>query len=108
MQSCAMQMGDSCLFQAGGFSANGQPIDQVHHLLRSQLEVLDAEDVGYGMDLRLRPGYLVRSLDIAVSCTIALSQRWDLLIAIHVLDRFMYICIYIYIYICIDICFTWV
>ncbi|CAL1147608.1 unnamed protein product [Cladocopium goreaui] len=42
---------------AGGFSANGQPIDQVHHLLRSQLEVLDAEDVGYGMDLRLRPGY---------------------------------------------------
>ena len=41
-------------FQAGGFSANGQPIDQCHHLLRAKFEEVDAEDVGYGMDLRKR------------------------------------------------------
>ncbi|CAK8989314.1 Uncharacterized protein (Fragment), partial [Durusdinium trenchii] len=30
---------------AGGFSANAQPVDQLHHLLRARMEVVDAEEI---------------------------------------------------------------
>ncbi|CAK9055725.1 unnamed protein product [Durusdinium trenchii] len=43
------------VFEAGGFSANGQPVDQIHHLLRARLELTDADDVQCHADLRKRP-----------------------------------------------------
>ncbi|CAK8993087.1 unnamed protein product [Durusdinium trenchii] len=43
--------------EAGGFSANGQPIDQVHHLLRARLELVDADDIACESDLHRRPRY---------------------------------------------------
>lgn len=51
--ACAMnmQLGD---LQCGGWSANGQPCDQFHHLVRSRLEVLDCDDVGCVSDMRAR------------------------------------------------------
>lgn len=45
--------------QAGGFSANAQPIDQVHHLLRSRLDHADAADLGCAADVRARESFLV-------------------------------------------------
>ena len=44
--------------EAGGFSANGQPIDQVHHLLRARLELVDADDIACESDLHRRPPLL--------------------------------------------------
>lgn len=40
--------------QPGGFSANAQPIDQVHHVLRARLDLCDASDLGCQADLRSR------------------------------------------------------
>lgn len=40
--------------QAGGFSANAQPVDQVHHLLRARLDYVDSDIVGCEADLSKR------------------------------------------------------
>ena len=40
--------------QAGGFSANAQPVDQVHHLLRARLDYVDSDIVGCEADLSRR------------------------------------------------------
>lgn len=41
--------------QVGGWSANGQPVDQLHHLLRYRMDLVDCSDVGWSADLRQRP-----------------------------------------------------
>lgn len=43
--------------QAGGFSANAQPVDQVHHLLRARLDYVDSDIVGCEADLSKRERY---------------------------------------------------
>ncbi|CAK9041930.1 unnamed protein product [Durusdinium trenchii] len=43
--------------QAGGWSANAQPIDQVHHILRMRLDMSDSSDLGCLPDLRDRDRY---------------------------------------------------
>lgn len=48
-------------WQAGGFSANAQPIDQVHHILRTRLDMADASDLGCPPDLRDRERSLARA-----------------------------------------------
>ena len=45
--------------QPGGFSANAQPVDQVHHLLRSRLELTDSDSVGCNADMAQRSSYLL-------------------------------------------------
>ena len=40
--------------QAGGFSAHGQPVDQLHHILRARLDLVDSDDVACPADLRDR------------------------------------------------------
>eukprot|EP00435_Cladocopium_sp_Y103_P023101 s4195_g5.t1 len=45
--------------QPGGFSANAQPVDQVHHLLRSRLELTDSDSVGCNADMAQRASALV-------------------------------------------------
>lgn len=40
--------------QAGGFSAHGQPVDQLHHILRARLDLVDSNDVDCPADLRDR------------------------------------------------------
>ena len=45
--------------QAGGFSAHGQPIDQVHHMLRARMDLTDSTDVGCNADIRSRPRFSV-------------------------------------------------
>ena len=41
----------------GGWSANGQPVDQLHHVFRRKMAQVDAEYLGYKADLRKRPAY---------------------------------------------------
>ena len=48
------QLGDQ---QCGGWSANCQPCDQFHSLLRSRLELLDADGIGCTADMRQRQPY---------------------------------------------------
>lgn len=43
--------------QCGGWSANGQPCDQIHHMLRSRLDLVDAAAVECGPNLKARPRY---------------------------------------------------
>ena len=43
--------------QCGGWSANGQPCDQIHHMLRSRLDLVDAEAIECGPNLKARPRY---------------------------------------------------
>ena len=40
--------------QPGGFSANCQPVDQLHHLLRARMDIVDAESVGCPGDFASR------------------------------------------------------
>lgn len=44
--------------QAGGWSASCQPVDQIHSILRSKLDVVDASDAGCIPDLRSRRNIL--------------------------------------------------
>ena len=43
--------------QSGGWSACAQPCDQVHHLLRARLDLVDASEAGCYADLRSRRRY---------------------------------------------------
>lgn len=43
--------------QVGGWSANAQPCDQIHHLLRARFELVDCEDIDCSMNLRKRKRY---------------------------------------------------
>lgn len=38
----------------GGWSASGQPVDQIHSILRSKLDMVDAGDAGCIPDIRSR------------------------------------------------------
>ena len=41
----------------GGWSANGQPVDQLHHVFRRKMAQVDADYLGYKSDLRKRKSY---------------------------------------------------
>lgn len=43
--------------QIGGWSASNQPVDQIHAIFRSRLDLVDASDAGCQADLRSREKY---------------------------------------------------
>lgn len=43
--------------QVGGWSASGQPVDQLHHIFRARLDLCDCSDAGFHPDLRSRPSF---------------------------------------------------
>jgi hypothetical protein len=67
--------------QPGGFSANAQPVDQVHHLLRSRLELTDSDSVGCNADMAQRSSYLlaISFLFVFLSHKRWAMMTWDLL-----------------------------
>lgn len=52
--ACRVRMAD---IQPGGFSANAQPVDQIHHLFRARLDLVDSADASCTANLRAREDY---------------------------------------------------
>lgn len=55
------------VLQAGGWSANAQPVDQVHNLLRARLDLCDSSDLGCQPDLRSRTRFLAKLKNVLAS-----------------------------------------
>ena len=85
--------------QAGGWSACGQPCDQLHHLLRARFDLVDAAEGGCLSDLRI----LMASFFMWVQSLSVIYMHSIIYVYIYISYIYIYFNIHIYIFIYIYI-----